>query len=323
MRRVQCWIAIVGLWLLLALPALAQGGSVRVEDPDGILGAQANTVRSAAQKLANEGAEVIVVAAGTSAGTSAASADQYLDQYLSQNNIAPSQTQLRPNQIVFYVARDARRTALRFGQRWINKLRPVGPDIQAQQMNPRFQSGDIAGGLVAGINAARTTINPPNTLAYIIGGVLVIGVIGIVAVPLLRRRQQAATALASARERMTQTRRDAGAAIADLGRIVEAAQEKAQYDKLSYSAENVQRLQQMQDNGMQLFQQAQAAFDAAEEQQATKGTLIDADYTAIAAKYAQAQDLARRANAAISEAEALRAQLDAQGTPSTGPTTRL
>ncbi len=323
MRRAKLGVVSVGLWLLLALPALAQDGSVRVLDPDGVLGAGDSAVRAAAERLANEGAEVIVIAAGSSAGTTPASADQFLDTVLSQNNLAPSRTQLKPSQIVFFVARDARQTSLRFGQRWISTLQSVEARIQSEQMNPRFADGDIAGGLAAGLDAVRTTINPPNTALYVIGGVLATTAVGAVAVPVLRKRRAAAETLAGVRERAAQARRAAGVAIADLGQLVRNAEDKAQYDRISYATADVERLQTLQGNGLQLFQQAQAAFDAAEELENAKAAPEVNDYEAIIAQYNQARDVAAQATVAIREAEQLRSALDARGTPSTGGTTRL
>lgn len=324
MRRVHIWSVILGLWLLLVLPALAQSGSVRVEDPDNLLGAQANQVREAAQRLSGEGAEVIVVAAGASAGSTSSSADQYLSSFLAQNNIAPGSNQINPNQVVFYVARDARRTSLLYGQRWKQTLDPVFQSIQTQQMNPRFAGGDVAGGLVAGIDAVRTTINPPTpTFVYVLGGALVLGVIALVTVPMLQKRRASATALETARERMRSARQAAGAAIADVGGVAEQAQAKAQYDRISYSQANIDRLQSLQAKGTQLFQEAQDLFSTTDDQIELKANPTASDYEAVAAQYERAQHLAQQANSSIGEAEALRAQLDTQGSPSTGPTTRL
>jgi hypothetical protein len=315
---------IIGLWLMLALPALAQNAGVLVEDPDNLLGAQADNVRQAAQRLADEGAHVTVVAAGPSAGTTSDSADQFLNTLLARNNLAPSSSRLNPNQIVFYVARDARRTSMLYGQRWKSTLDPVYMSIWNQQMNPRFASGDFAGGLAAGIDAARETINPPTpTGVYVIGGALALTAAGAVAVPVLKKRRANTTALETARERMREARRTAGTAIADLDRLVEQAQAKAAYDKISYSHGNVERLQSLQAKGMQMFREAQDLFAAADDQHELKANLTIKDYDAAAAQYQRAQTLAQQASAAIGEAEGLRAQLDAQGTPSTGPTTRL
>jgi hypothetical protein len=323
-RKAWLWSVIVGLWLALALPALAQSGSVRVEDPDNLLGSRADEVRQAAQQLADQGAQVIVIAAGASAGADEQGALAYLDNFLNQQNIAPNKDQLQPAQIVFYVPTFARLTSLYYGAQWTAKLDPVGDSIRDEQMSPRFAAGDIAGGMVAGINAVRTTINPPTpTGVYVIGGALAAAAAGAAAVPVLRRRRATADALTQARERWEQARRTAGAAIADLGQLVEQAQDKAQYDRISYSQSDVERLTQLQSKGVAVFEEAQAAFDAADEQQNAKATLAAGDYTAIAAQYDRSKDLAQQAMQLIREVEAQRATLDARGAPSTGPTTRL
>lgn len=324
MRRAWLWSVLIGLWLVLALPALAQSGSVRVEDPDNLLGGQAGAVREAAQQLANQGAQVIVLAAKDAAGADETSALAYLDSFLTRNNIAPSKDQLLPSQIVFYVPVSARLSALYYGAQWRAKLDPVQNSIRNESMSPRFAAGDIAGGLVAGIDAARTTINPPTSpVVYVLGGTLAAAGATAVALPVVRRRRASAETLTQARERWAQARRSAGAAIADLGQLVNTAQQKAEYDRISYSQGDLDRLTQLQSKGVSVFQEAQAAFDAAEEQQHAKATLAAGDYTAIAEQYAGAQQLAQQATQLIREAEALRATLDARGAPSTGPTTRL
>lgn len=323
-HRAGLWSMIAGLWLLLALPALAQSGSVRVEDPDNLLGGRAAEVRQAAEQLAAEGAQVIVVVAGQSAGSTQDEALSYLDRVLNSNNIAPSRTQLQPNQVVFFVPTFARLTVLFYGLQWREQLNPVEERIRTQEMTPRFAAGDIPGGLIAGIDGVRTTINPPTpTGVYIIGGALAATAAGAAAVPALRKRRAAADALVGARERWEQARRAAGAAIADLAQLVEQAQEKAQYDRVSYSQADVERLQEVQGRGLQVFQEAQAAFDAAEEQQAAKPTLTASDYAAIVPQYGRAQELAQQSGELIREAEGLRSRLDARPTPTTGPTTRL
>lgn len=306
------WFIAIAFWLM-ALPVAAQGGSVRIDDPGNRLGAQAGAVREAAQRLADAGADVVVV---VSDAASRAAFDQAVQQLVQS---------ITPTQIIFFVAPQAQQTSLRYGSQWIRTLDPVQEQIQAEQMNSRFVSGDLAGGLIAGIDAVQTTINPPppsRAPFYVIGGVLALTAAGLVLAPVLRRRRDAATALQTARERMETARRNAGAAIADLAALVDRAQEKAQYDKLSYSQDNTARLAEMQGDGIQRFQQAQAAFDAAEERRAQPTPRAD-EIEAITQQYNQAQRLAAQAQERVAEAESLRAQLDAQGTPSTGPTQRL
>jgi hypothetical protein len=323
---VRHWQVIVsiGFWFLLTMSALAQTGSIQVIDPDGVLGPQSDAVRQAAERLANEGAQVIILAAGTSAGMDGSSAEQYLDQVLLQNNLAPSSAQLNPNQIVFFVAQDAQYSALFYGGRWRQVLDPVYQRIIDQQMNPRFAEGNIAGGLVAGIDAARTQINPPTpTFVYVLGAVLVGTVAALLVVPRLRQRRETAAALARARERMAQARRAAGAAIVDLNQRMETARAKAQYDQLSYSSADVQHLQALQQEAEQAFNEAQFAFKAAEDRSRAQSNLNAGDYAAISQLYERVQEQTRRANTVLEKVERMRAQLDTQNAPSTGPTRRL
>lgn len=323
MRRLLAFV-VTGLLLLLVQPVLAQTAGVRVIDPAGVLGAQTDAVQQAAQRLANEGAQVIVIVAGSSAGTAAASADQYLDTVLRQNNLARGYGQLNPNQIVFYVAPSAEYSAIYYGSRWRRPLDPVFRTVVNEQMNPHFAAGDIADGLVAGIDAVRTTINPPTSpLVYLLGVVLLGTVASLVVVPRLRNRRAAAVTLARAREHMTQSRRAAGIAIVDLGQRMDTARAKAQYDRLSYAPADVERLQALQADAEQAFNEAQAAFKTAEEQGRAEATLKLGDYQAVSAEYGRAQEQARHANAVLDEVERVRAMLDAHGQPSTGPTRPL
>jgi hypothetical protein len=148
-------------------------------------------------------------------------------------------------------------------------------------------------------------------------------VIVAVARPMLQQRKAAADALSSARSRVEEARRAAGVALADLGRRVTAAREKAPYDKLSYSATDAARIADLQTRGEALFTEAQSAFDSAEQARTEASSPSAADYEALAQKFLDVQRLAGEAARPIEEAEQTRATLDAAGAPSTGPTQHL
>jgi hypothetical protein len=319
MRHGAGWLLIVGLWLAWVMPALAQSGTVRIIDPDGVLQAP-QQVQTAADALAAEGAEVIVVAAGASGGTSESSALQFLDQTLDQQNLAPGVDQLQPDQIVFYVAADARLTGLYYGARWLQTLDPVQDVVRDERMTPEFANGNFEAGFVAGITTVRETINPPppdRTPLYIGAGVLALAAAGAAAVPVVRRRRQAADALSLARQRMQQAQQAAGAAIADLGLRIRDAQAKAAYDRVSYTPEQAAQLQQTQAEGMALFEQSQSVFDAADEARKLANNPTVADYDRIAAQFDQARELAERAATIIGSVNTQRAELDRQHAPQT------
>jgi hypothetical protein len=143
-----------------------------------------------------------------------------------------------------------------------------------------------------------------------VGGVLAVGAAGAVVAPALRKRRAAGEALASARKRMEQARAAAGVALADLGRNVNEAREKAQFDRVSYSPHDVARLAQLQQEGETQFADAQAAFDAAEEAQIAEARPTAEHYDAVAARFAHAQQLAAETGQMIARVEQLRADLD-------------
>ena len=109
---------------------------------------------------------------------------------------------------------------------------------------------------------------------------------------------------------MEEARRAAGVTIADVGRRIEPAREKAQFDEVSYDPAEAERIKLWQGRGEALFAQAQAAFDAAEEAQIATAPSTAGDYDTLAQKFLDAQRLAGEAAGPIEEAERMRAILD-------------
>src|SRR5919199_1586553 len=204
--KVGLWLVAVLLCLLTALPAFAQSGRVLIDDPDGLF-RDRSAVQAAADRLAGEGVDVVVVGV-RNAGPNAAAAQSYIDNRLQQLGVAQSTRALRGNQIVFYVAPQPGFDGLYFVSRYKDKLQPAYQQIARQQMRPRFTQGDYIGGMVAGIDAVRTTLNPPTSPVVWIGaGVVALIVIVAVARPMLQQRKAAADALSSARSRADEAAR--------------------------------------------------------------------------------------------------------------------
>ncbi len=307
---------------LATSPVSAQAGNVQIDDPDGLFVDQ-GAVQAAAERLAGEGVDVVVIAVAN-AGADDAAAEQYLDERLAELGLADNSGSLRGNQIVFFVAPEPGFDGIYFVGRYRAQLEPVYRRIQSEQSRPRFTAGDLGGGVVAAINAVRTTLNPPTSpVTWVVGGVVVAGVASAVAVPALRKRRQSSETLASARRRMEEGREAAGVALADIGRRVTIAREKAQYDQLSYSPEDTQQIRQIQQQGEAEFGQAQAAFDAAEEAQIAQAQPTPEHYLSIAAQFDEARRLAEGAAQAINDAEQRRAALDQATRPATGDTQHL
>lgn len=321
-RRWSIWGVVAALSLLLVSVAVAQTGSVRIIDPAGLLGAQQNAAQQAAQQLANEGAQVIVAVDNQNNAINTQNKDQersYISNLLQRNNVGLTNDQIQPNQIVYYVNPVQGYTGVYYGTTWRGKLDPTFRGINTT-ITQRASTGDLAGGLVAGINATRTAINPPTpTFVYVLGGVLALTVVGLVAAPIVRRRREAATTLGTARDQAAHARREAGAAIADLGQRMENARAKAQYDAFSYAPADAQRVQALQRDAEQTFADAQAAFDAAEEQERLTPHPSANDYQRITEQYTQGRALTQQAAAALAEAEQLRATLDAQHAANSPP----
>lgn len=310
------------LGLLWVLPAFAQAGRVLIDDPDGLFG-DGSAVRQAAERLADEGADVIVVGI-REAGTGAAAAEASLDQRLRTLGVADDHRTLRGNQIVFFVSPESQYDAIFAVPRYRPQLEQALARIRREQMQPRYTTGDYAGGMVAGIDAVRTTLNPPTSPVVWIGaGGAVAAAAGAAGVSSLRKRRAVAETLGSAKGRMEEARRAAGVALADLGARVATAREKARFDKISYSAADTAGITERQTEGETRFAQAQSAFDAAEETHTTLTRPTVADYEALAANYADARRLAQESLQAIEQAEHMRLALDNAGAPATGETRAL
>lgn len=324
----------LAIWFLVTLLMLSFGqvalaaGNITIDDPDNLLGNRRGEVEAAARRLADAGADVIIMLVRNDGGApnDTPSADRYVNDRLTQIGMSGTVRSLPGNAILFYRSPDAQHSALYYVPGYKPRLDPELNRIFTEQMRPLFTTGDTAGGLIAGMDAVRTTLNPPTSpFTYALVGAAVLGGLALLIGPQLRRRRAVATELATARDRMEQARRAAGAAIADLGQLLRSAREKAQYDRLSYSPADTQRVTALQQAGEQVFAQAQAAFDQAEQAQRALATPTPPAYDQIAASFAEAQRLTDQAAASINEAEQLRATLDQtagpQG-PATG-TTRL
>ncbi len=312
--RLLLRMLLVGVWLMLALPVAAQTGSVQVIDPDDLIGGRRGDVEQAAQQLAGEGADVIVVAVGQS-GAAGSNPERVLFDVLDQNNISTASSGHLPNQIIFYVNTVQQYTGLYYGSRWRDRLDPVYQQIIDQQITPQASAGNVAVGMIDGITAVRNTINPPTPRwMYVLAGLVALALIGLVATPLVTRRLSASAALSAAREQAAQARREAGTAIADLAPRMDAARAKAQYDALSYAPDDAQRVQALQRKADQAFNEAQIAFNTAEEQSRLNQNMAIREYERLAVQYVEARNHAKHAKALLEEVEQLRATFDAHRT---------
>ena len=306
-------------------------GSIMIDDPKNLLMDRKGEVQAAAQRLADAGADVIVMVVDNDGGT-----DQgrtYINQRLAElkinGSVAAGNSRLPGNTILVFrsTRRGFENTGFYYVPGYKAALDPALKTIFADQMRPKLTTGDTAGGLVAGLDGIRTTINPPTSpLVPITVAAVVLGGGYMLAAPQLQKRKKAATTLAEAKQRLDEARKAAGAAIADLGQLVRVANEKKEYDKLSYARADVQRIAEHQTTGQQAFEEAQKVFDQAELDETILRTPTIEGYDKIAVAYRRAQALTNDASTGIKEAERLRLTLDqtpGPDGPAPGETTRL
>ncbi len=250
-RRFRSITAALLLLLLLAMPALAQSGKLVYHDDAGKL--DRSRVQSAAQPLLNRGATVAVYAENT--GSDAAFQSQ-----LEQDGLANGSS-IRSDVIAIFVSLQDRYSGIRFGDQWNAALSTNDnyEQIRKNVLNAGLSASSFSDGFVKALNAIDQAIASPPTVG---GGTqinfnptpLVLGVIFLVLLfvggPLLWRsfskRRAVAQAYASARQAAEDARKQAGAAIADMGQVMKIAQEKAQYDQVSYPAAEVEQLSRTQ-----------------------------------------------------------------------------
>lgn len=321
-ETVKRWLFLGALLCCLwVMPVLAQSGTVVVDDPDKLFG-DGGAVKTAAQRLASEGADVVVVGV-RNAGADSGAAQTYVDNRLQALGIASNTHSLRGSQIVFFVAPTPGFDGIYFVAKYKDKLQPVFQRIQTTQMRPLFTQGDYAEGMVTGIDAVRTTLNPPTSpLIWVALGVIVVGVIAAVGLPLLRRQRQVAATAAAAQSEIDQARQAAANEITSLGQRMKAAKEQAPYDRVTYSAAEAQRIAGQQSKSEQTFAQAQSAFDAAEEDRANTGA-APATHKSVVDQYGKALQLVRQAASELTEVEQMRATATKEQAPQTGETERL
>ncbi len=311
MRRLIRFAVAVAFLLLLATPVLAQG-RVIIEDPDGRLNQDA--VRQAARPLVDRGAAVAIYIVPKGGDADAV-------QRLIAAGLARSNKVLLSNVICIYVAVNDRYSTIIYGDKWSDALavNDNAAVIRKGDLGPGLSDGDYTRGFVTALGAIDKAIaNPPvpgggtivDLMPLIIGiGVLI--VIGVASSIFISRRRAGQTR-AEAQQRLKDAREGAGSLIANLGRRFQDAAEKAKYDKVSYSAADVNRLQSLQREATERFTKLQGLFDDTGEQLERSAEPTNEQLTQATTGYEQVKIAAQEADVALKEVEALRVSLDEQ-----------
>lgn len=318
MRKRIRLIALLLLLFALAAPALAQGRLIYHDDA-GVL--DRTRVQQSAAPLLNRGALVAVY-------TTESGNETDFQQRLRQDGLADSSGGMNTNTIAVYVSYSPRYSAIVFGDNWNAALGTNNnyDNIRNTQLNVGLRANDATGGFVNTLSAIdRAIASPPTpgggTTVNVGSGLFTPVVLGAIFLVLLfvlgpilwrsfSKRRAATQAFDKARQDAEAARRQAGAAIADMGQALKNAREKAQYDKISYATADVEQIAELQGQAEQQFARAQELFDQSGEALAAKATPAQEDYERSAQAYRAAAQQAGEAQAQLAQAEARRAELD-------------
>jgi uncharacterized membrane protein YgcG len=307
------------LLLLLATPALAQSSALIYHDAAGQLNRA--QVTSAAQKLIARGAQVAIYTVNSNGG-----ADDFQRQ-LEADGLAQGGS-IKPNVIAIYVSYNPRYSEIRAGDKWNAALKTNNniDAIRNNELNAGLRDNDATTGVVNTLTAIDQAIaNPPQagggTSVNVGSGTFTPIVLGVIFLLLLfvggpilwrsfSKRRAVAQAYARARQAAEDARKQAGAAIADMGQVMKSAQEKAQYDQVSYPAADVEQLARIQGTAEAQFVKAQEQFDKAGEALAAKREPTQEEYQSAAGDYGAVTALVEQARGTLDQAEARRAELD-------------
>lgn len=304
-------LAVVTMLFFMVTPAFAQG-RVIFEDPAGRLDETA--VRAAARPLVNKGATVAVYLVDNGGR------DDFVQRMI-DDGIARADGALLSNVVAIYVAVDDRYSDITFGDQWSDAL-AVNDNfevIRDGQLNPGLSDGDYTLGFTSALGAINNAIeNPPvpggglnvdlTPVMFGVGGLAVAGAGGAVVV----NRRRAARARTDAQQRHKEAREAVGAVIADLGLRFKNAEEKAKFDRVSYTPDDVSRVQTLQNKASTSFVAVQNRFKTTAEELDRHEKPSNAQLDAAATAYTSLLTDAQAVGVHLQAVEDLRAKLDAQ-----------
>lgn len=312
-RLLAAALILVSLLLGSRVPTSQAQGTCDQPVIDGasVFGDQLAQVEAAAAELSQRDAQVRVRTVASYAPAS--SLDDYarqLEQSCATWRTADGKRQ--PNLVVLLLARTERRTGVYYGAQWKGALDSRWTGIQNEAINPRFKSGDFAGGFVAGLQAlgeaqqatatrpagSTSAVAPANAgpgLGYCLGSFgLVVGLIG--GGFGLRRRRKAQQQLAAARQRAGEAKRAVVAPIVAMPQELADLKLRLELLGTQIAPEDAVPLTETLAMVQQVHEQALLSFDRIGEfdPEQTKARLSVAEYEALAQQYQQLQPLAEQ-----------------------------
>ncbi len=311
MRQLIRLATAVALLLLLAVPALAQG-QLLIRDPGGRL--DRGAVERAARPLLKRDANVAIYIVDSGGP------DDFTER-LVDDGLARADGAFRSGTIAIYVAVNDRYSEIRYGDRWSDALsvNDNAEVIRQGDLNPGLSDGDFTRGVTTALTAIEAAIvNPPvpggglnidpTPIVVGLGGLAALGAGGFA----LARQRRAAKARAAAQQRLKDAREGAGTAIAALGQRFNAAAEKAKYDRVSYAAADVERLDKLQGAASARFVAVQGRFKDIAEQLERREKPSNEQLLQAATAYDAVTTEAQAVAADLAAVEQLRAELDEQ-----------
>jgi F0F1-type ATP synthase membrane subunit b/b' len=331
-ERLLRWVRapiLLALLLALVLPALAQG-SLIVRDDASFL--DRSQVERAAQPLVNRGAIVAVYAANS--GTSSE-----FDRRLAQDQLLRS-GKVPKNLIAIFVSLKDRYSSIRYGDDWAPALASRYESIRTDQLNKGLSATSFTSGVVSALGAISTAVGSGSSSSSgSSGGVPsssggatapsggssspwnLLGCVGILALlgggawfwQRSSASRAAAAVVSGARDAAEEARKRAGAAVSDLAQHIREARDRAQFDRVSYPAEDAAEMAAMQQDAEQRFVQIQERFSATEDAIKQKAQPGEADYQQATASYSALPNLADDVRALLDQIQARRNELDKAG----------
>ncbi|HEU4321754.1 MAG TPA: chromosome partitioning protein ParA [Roseiflexaceae bacterium] len=325
------------LLLLLTLPALAQGSLAIRDDIDRLTDSQ---VERAAQPLVDKGATVAIYAAQTGG-------DAEFDRRLQRDQLLRN-GQIPNNLIAIYVSLEDRYSAIRYGNTWRSALSTRTSNIRNDNLNANLSASDFTAGVVSALGAINTAVgtgsgnnggtsggvtsggvqqNQSDDGSGLLGFGLCVGVLGALGLggwywQRTSKTRAAAALVNNARQAAEEARKRAGAAVADLAQEIRDASEKAQFDKVSYSAEDTAQLAAGQQEANERFVKAQERFSTTEEALRDPKSATEEGYQKIAASYDTVVEQVGAVRELLAQAQARRSELDRIGAAAPGEVDR-
>lgn len=312
--------AVFALLGLLAGPAFAQSDLIIV-DPGGNL--DENAIRVAARPLLDRGAQVAIYLVQDGG-------DADFVNRLVADGLARDRNTARSNMVALYVALDQRFSSIRYGDGWNAALRTNNnvDSIRENAFNPGLADGDFTAAFADTLEAIDQAIaNPPrpgggtvinvdptdvrnNILIPVAAGgaALAAGTAGAFA---YSRRRKALAELQAAEAQLQTAREGVATLITDLGQRFRTAEEKLQFDRVSYPAAEVERLSKAQRTAQQGFVQVQGAFKDIAEGLLRHEKPTVAQLTEAAEAYDSVRTQAQAVSDQLAKIEANRTELDA------------